>query len=392
MKGIFLRKRSPYYWLRYYDALEPDPKRKRKEHNTKIKVTAADIKRLEQKKPGQPLRIQGTPQLWQKVKELKLALADRKFESDTNSKIKRKLKLSEGYADFRYARTIPGSKGELKNKTLLSYSLAVDHMIKACTDKYIYQYNKNDYNALLYYFEDLKLSMNSRAIYTRSLKAIWNYFVKNNLAEVNIIESLRGEDIDPKAIPNLEMSLIIRFLKDDDNFPQHYWFIYFLLLTGCRPSSAIVQMKEDIDFKKKIIKIQNVKTGKRKGRMFYKFPLYSELEKLLREMGVKEGDTGRLFDMFAVNEDDYTSPLSFWKRKIELLYKAKAISAKYSLKQIRKTFISFLINDLEIDAFQVQKLADHSDLKVTEKSYIDFKLSKLRKTLDDFNLDSLREI
>lgn len=410
MRGVFLRHRSPFYWLRYYDKYEQEPKKKRKEHNTKIQATATDIQRLTKKKPGEKLQLQGTPELWRKVKELRSALADRDFQKNSKSQITRKLLLTEGYKEFKALKTVPGIKGGLKKKTLQTYDIAIAHMVAACRDKFIYKYNSNDYVALLNHFEDRRIagkktkkkdgtvhveyksmSTNSRSMYTRSLKSLWKFFVDKNYARTNIIEPVEGEETDPNPIPLGDMVTIIEYFKFDKDYQHHYWIIYFMLLTGCRPSSAIAQLKEDVDFKRRQIVIRNVKTGKTKKKLFYRFPLYNELKKLIEEMGIKEGDDGRLFDMYSVVPENYTWPLSFWKRGIRLLKKAKKIKHEYTLKQIRSTFMSFLINVLRIDIYTVQKLADHADIKVTDKNYVDFKLKNIREILDDVTLGTFLE-
>lgn len=392
MRGIFIRKGSPYYWLRYYDKFEPNKSKKRKEHNTKIEVTQADKKKYLERVGNEIIALQGTPELWRKVKELRQALADRDFQKNTSSKIIHKLKLSEGFEEFRKYKSTPGIKGGLKQKTLENYTIAVEHMKNACKDKYIYNYSADkDYIALLNYFEEKELSVNSRSIYTRSLKTLWGYFVEKDYTRINIIEPVEGEDKDPDPIPLEDMHQIIGYLQQDLKQPHHYWIIYFMLLTGCRPSSAMVQLKEDINFKKKYIDIQNVKTGKTKRKLSYRFPLYNELRELIVSMGVKEGDTGRLFDMYSVVPLNYTWPLSFWKRTMKLLKSAKAISKEYSLKQIRPTFLSFLINVLKMDIYVVYKLADHASIKITDKNYINFNISRARKILDDIDIDTFLE-
>lgn len=412
MNGIYTQPKSPYYWLRYYDKFEPEPSRKRKSVNTKIQITPADKRRLESaRQNGQKVDLQGTPELKKLLKEFKSGLAERDIQLKSGVKLRKDLKLSEGYAEFKKARTVPGSKKELKKKTLINYDIAVAHMIQACGDKKIYKYtDKKDYVDLLHYFENLKIkgkkiikkdktvdyeyrnmSTNSRSIYTRALQSLWNYFVEEKHASKNIIEPVDSEETDPNPIPPDEMYSIVSYLREVKEYPHQYWIVYFMLLTGCRPSSAIVQLKEDIDFKGKKITIRNVKAGKRKKKLFYRFPLYKELEKLIREMGVKEGDKGRLFDMYQVVPENYTWPLSFWDRRIKLLKTAKSISDMYTLKQIRPTFISFLINILKMNIYVVYKLADHANIKITDKHYVDFKLNSARRELDDISLDSFLE-
>ena len=105
-------------------------------------------------------------------------------------------------------------------------------------------------------------------------------------------------------------------------------------------------------------------------------------------MGVKPGDTGRLFDMYTIVPENYTWPLSFWDRKIGFLLKSKSIERKYTLKQIRPTLASFLINVLKMDIYTVKKLLDHANIKITDKNYVDFNVNTARKELDDVTLES----
>ncbi len=390
MRGVYIQKNSPYYWIRFYNKFEEDPKKRRKSVNTKIPVTPSDRKRAEEAhKRGERPKLVGTPELRKFVREFQQGLAEWALQKNAGFSLKKDKKLSEGFEEFKKVRTVPGSKKFLKPKTLSTYTLAVNHFISCCKDKKIHLYKESDYVNLLYYFEEKKLSKNTRSMYTRSLKALWKYFVEQRYTMQNIIEPIEGEENSPQPIPLDEMWLIIEYLKSYKQFPHHWQIIYFMLLTGCRPSSAILQRKEDINFKRKVIKIQNVKTGGRKGKPYYLFPLYKELEKLIyEEIGVRPGDKGRLFEKFAVVPGHYTWPLSFWKRAINHLYQAKAISEKWTLKQIRATFASYLINVYELDIFDVKKLLDHTDIKVTDKHYVDYDISRMRKKLKFITLES----
>lgn len=404
MKGVYVRNDSPYYWLRYYDKLESssNANKKKKSLNTKIEVTEADWKRFRNKE-----KLIGTQKIRELSTSFRTALAQKNIEFHSGVKILKEPLLSEGYKEFKIDKSVPGSKERLKEKTLINYTIAVDHMIAACGDKKIYKYSgEKDYVALLHYFEALdlpgktiihkdgkvekttkKMSQNSRSIYTRSLRALWNYFCDKNYAARNIIEPVDPEDKDPNPIPLDEMFSIVNYFRDDLKNPCHYHLVYFMLLTGCRPSSAMVQLKEDIDLKRKVIKIKNVKTGKKKNKEYFQFPIYKELKLLLEEMGVKQGDTGRLFHQFKLNELNYTYPLSFWERGIKSLKIGKKVQQYYIMKQIRPTTASFMINVLKVDAFTVQKLLDHTDIKITDKHYIKKKISESRKLMDDFNLN-----
>lgn len=382
MKGVYLQKNSPYYWIRYYDKFEQSDHRKRKSINTKIEVTTSDWKRFQKKE-----KLLGTPELRNKVKGFRDALTNRNIELQSGIKIKKDLTLLEGFDEFKEFRSVPGSKQEVKLKTLNNYKLAVDHFVNASGNKKIYKYTDRDYVTLLNYFEQKELSRNTRSIYTRALKTLWKYFLQKNYSLKNIIEAIEEETKDPDPIPHDDMFTLIEYFKTHTDYPHHYQIVYFMLLTGCRPSSAITQLKEDIDFKRKQITIRNIKAGKRKGKEFYRFPLYRELEKLLKEMNANDGKPGRLFSMYSVVPENYTWPLSFWKRGVGFLLKAKKISKAYSLKQIRPTLASYLINNLGMDIYKVKKLLDHTDVKITDKHYVDFRVDSVRRELDEIELE-----
>jgi integrase len=402
MKGVYIQKLSPYYWLRYHDKFAHEPTLKRRSINTKIPITEADKKRFAIKK--KPV---GNSRLREFVKAFRTGLTTRNVELESGVRLHRELILSEGYTEFKESRSIPGSKKFIKKKTLINYDIAVNHMIAACGDKKIYKYSaEKDYNNLLKYFDELKIvhktikhedgskeiiykkmSQNSKSNYTRSLRCLWNYFCDKNYAIMNIIDPVEMEETDPQPIPLDELWTIIGFIKSNNSSPHHYWVIYFMFLTGCRPSSAMVQLKEDIDFKRKIIRIRNVKSGKKKKKEFYQFPLYPELENLLLE--VKPQGKGRLFNMIKLNEVNYTYPLTFWDRAVKQLKSAGKISEYYTLKQIRSTTASYFINVMRMDIFTVKKLLDHSDIKVTDQHYIKFNVARIRESLMDFSLNDL---
>jgi len=407
MKGVIIDPKSPYYWIRYYDSVEVEPKKRRKKLKTGILVTKADWGRYKhaRKNGDKKAVINGTSELKTDLAAFRRGLARAKIERKSQIKLEFDKPLSEGYAEFKISHSVPASRDFLKEKTLINYTIAVDHMIKACKDKYIYKYDEDDYNKLLRYFETVKvpgkiiihsdgreekkykkMSQNSRAIYTRTLRSLWKYFCEKNYASKIIIKSLESEDKDPSPIPLSEMFSILSCLKQDEKNSHHFQLVYFLLLTGCRPSSAMVQLKEDINYKSKYITIQNVKTGRRKNKLSYKFPLFAELEKLLKSI-ISNEQQGRLFYQFKLNELNYTYPLSFWERTIKILNTANKISDYYSLKQIRSTTASFFANTKKINPLFVQRLLDHSDQKVTERHYIERNLKVLRDELDDITLD-----
>ncbi len=50
---------------------------------------------------------------------------------------------------------------------------------------------------------------------------------------------------------------------------------------------------------------------------------------------------------------------------------------------------SFLINVMHLKIITVKRLLDHSNIKVTDKHYVDLSLSRVRKELDDMEFDDI---
>jgi len=257
MRGVYIRKDSPFYWIRFYDKHESKAAKKRKSINTKIEVTRADRNRATKHE-----KLIGTYELRRRLEEFRRGLFERNAMAQASVKVNRTPLLSEAFMEYRRSKTIPGSPQELKRATLESYSYAVDQVVKACGDKAVHKYDESDYAKLLHHFESRNLSMNSRAIYTRSLRAVWNYFVAKKLAASNVIAAIASEKKEPDPIPLSDLSVIMDTLRLDERNPHHYHFVAFMMLTGCRPSSAVVQLKENVHLSENYITIENVKTSK----------------------------------------------------------------------------------------------------------------------------------
>ncbi len=116
----------------------------------------------------------------------------------------------------------------------------------------------------------------------------------------------------------------------------------------------------------------------------YRFPIYEELKVFLKELlstPDNEGK-GRLFSNIPVGNHNYTDGIWFWYSELKKLKAAKIISDTYQIKQLRKTFASYLVNELKVDPFIVQKLLDHSDVKISDEHYIELSLETVRSVLD----------
>lgn len=391
MSSLTYQSKSKYYYIKVYNKLA-NGRSKVKKFSTHIEITEADKKRIELAKSNKTnVILKGNNEVLKMKKDLEKGLHLMYIEQTSKIKFNSSVLFTEGLKQFIYERTLKGSKNFIKEKTVIAYRIAANHFIAACGDKYIDEYKERDFNLLLEHWGEKNISINSISIYTRTLRSLWNYFVKKKYTIHNIIEVTASEDDDPEPIPTKDMVSILIFFKANEN-PIYFQLVYFMLLTGVRPSSAMVQRIEDIDLRGRVIKIQNVKTGSKKKQETYPFPIYGELYRLLTEMGIMQGMTGRLFSYFKLNETNYTYPLSFWERAIALLLSRCSISKKYTLKQIRSTFANFVAEMFNLETFEVQKLLDHADIKTTGKHYRRLNLRKVRNDLDDLTFNDFLDI
>jgi len=375
MAFLTYHKNSPYYLIRYYDKNIPDPKKKRVTTSTKILITKSDLERIKNSN-GKKVKLLGNREVNSLLRRIEEGLIERNLKFKSNIIFRHQKTLSQGFEIFKREKTVPGDSEALKPGTMVIYRLAKDHFVNVCGDKYIDRYTKeSDYYDLLGYFEAKDMGMQSRGIYTRALKSLWNYFISKGFASENIIKPIKAEDNDPQPIPINEMRLILNHFKK--NSSNQYHFIKLVLLTGTRPSSMMVQRKEWIDLKKKEMKILNVKA--RKKKKMYKFPIYPELMELLEEIDIN--GEGRLFECYTIGKTSYVESLKFWSRTMKLLKKEKAISKRYLMRQLRPTFASYLVNELNIDISTVKELLNHTDIKITDQHYVSKNIAIIREKL-----------
>jgi integrase len=407
MKGIYSQPRSPYYWLRYYDKTIEIASKRRKSVCTKIPITDRDLKEIakakaENRKPN----LIGNKALTSIVKQIKNEIILKNIEDAVDIVLPRSLFFIEAFNRMISQRTIPNTKTYIKPGTVLIYKQAKQHLIEACDNLPLHEYGPDEYNDLIRRLNDKECSRAYISMMTRTLHTCFNYFIKNKWCQVNPIEVTQSTESAPVVIPQKDIDTILAPLKSS-KFTHNYYFVKFLQLTGCRPSSAMVQRIQDIDFQAKVIRITNVKTSLTKEAESYPFPLYTELNELLTEIiayntanAVKyPNPTNRLFPQFAFNEHHYNESLKFFSRAIRFLMgtpvqkkgaknkrkieRPQLISRVYSLKHFRSTFVTNLIKNPKFKDLAVSRLVDHADLKTTRKHYYYFDVDNAREIFED---------
>lgn len=263
-------------------------------------------------------------------------------------------KFSEVYEKFL-------SEKVYRKSTLALFDDVKKIIIRILGDKKITEYDADDNLALREYYNEKGHSQNSQSIRNRMLRCFFNWCVKRKMISENPIENIKIEIKPIEIIPPDQLGKLLAYAKSRNK--EAYYFIKFLELTGFRRSSALELKWEQINFSEKIIVADNVK----KDRMF-EFPLTDELISLFAEMKVKQA--GRVFNY---KKDG----LKFWYR----YQRALEFEKIYGLHQIRKTFISRLVNE-KYSLYDVAVLADHRSIKTTLKHYTKANIGRIREQLN----------
>lgn len=289
------------------------------------------------------------------------------------------VKLSKALTEFLEYKN-------LKPKTAQIYKQATAHLISVAGDKFIQDYTHKDYVALLKYFRTPKkltvdtrskkqdkkfitkpMAQNSQAIYTRTLKALFNYFLKHKQVTENIIEIIPSSEAKPTPIDEDDLKKILDSLQ---RIPHQFALTKFLLNTGIRKSTALELQWQDVDWKNKIIKFSNIKV---KGKE-YEFPLIPRLKEILQSLEVKK--TGKVFPY----KNDYG--LIFFKRA----QKDLGLKQQYSIHKLKHTFVSQLVNQ-GMSLEDVSELTN-TTLRTLKKNYLKMDKSRIAGKLQSIKITS----
>ncbi|MCX7875061.1 MAG: site-specific integrase [Melioribacteraceae bacterium] len=330
----FLKKRGNILWIKYYDKIEG----KYKEFSTKINATR-----------------DGWIEARKLLKEFN-STNDIKEKFVTSSKEKL---LSVGLEEFIATK-------KLKTKTISLCKRACEILIDVSGDKNISSYGNLDYRKMLKYFSENNLSSNTQGIYTAHLHSIFNFFIELNYTKENPIKVIKRKLKPPESIDDGDLKVILDFLKLKEKKEQ-YHLIMFLLITGFRISTALELKWENVDWENGFIVAPNIKRDKE-----FFFPLTDDLIYLLKEIGIKK--EGKIFRYS-------NNGLKFFLRVQKSLLSTNSISKKYTMHQLRKTFITKLLEN-GIPIHTVKALADHSNIQTTINYYAAINVKKIKEELN----------
>ncbi|MHB8335818.1 MAG: tyrosine-type recombinase/integrase [Ignavibacteriaceae bacterium] len=335
MASIF--QRNNMLWMRYYD----------KRHGYTIPVA---------------LKLKDTRENRRKANEIK-----RQFEAELINGKNLRENTNNNSIRFSDAVEIFYSQRNIESNTKRIYEYAKDKFILAVGDVRVKEYSELDNLDFQNYLKKSKLTINTRSIITRHVSAYFNFFKKREWIKQNYITKIPIKEMPIETIKDNDINELLDYIQPRNI--DAYLFVKILQLTGMRKSSALELRWEKIDFKEKIIYVENVK----KDRTF-PFPLTDEIEILLNNYGVKK--SGRIFNY---TEDG----LKFWYRYQYKLWNEN----RYSMHQLRKTFITKLIDE-KYTLYDVAALADHRNIETTRKHYAKVNANRLREQLNRGNLFS----
>jgi integrase len=266
------------------------------------------------------------------------------------------------------------SKNKFSSKSLSIMQYAKNYFLTACGDKIINQYTLYDYDMFVYYLEnERKLSITTIGMYSRHLKAVFNTFKRWKLITDNPVDKIKTAQKAIKAIPDQDMASILMQLKSHEKYPHWYDLIYFLYLSGLRIGESINMTWEMIDLQNNVMVINNTK-----ARRVDKVPILKDLKVHLTNMNPAGVNTGKLFNFSRTDSTKF-----FYKIQDEL-WGADQTKKRYTLHQLRKTFITYLLKNGN-SIHDVMILSRHTDFRVIQKHYDDIglQLPSLKETIDN---------
>lgn len=356
MKGVYLQKNSPYYWIRYYDKYEPNPSKKRKSVNTKIEVTPSDKLKSFNKQP-----LTGTQELRNRLKEFKTSLAVRNMEVYSGVKINKSINLSVLVDE--YLQNNPN----LRKNSRLMYHYSANKLIESTKDKNLLSISQRDYSQFVQKMKDVGVNETTQSTISKHLSVLFNYAKKQGYIKESIIKLLKAPPGVPEPIPHEDLITILNFYHDKEkilrknkvNFDpaaikEQKLLVFLMHYTGMRQSSILALEWTNFNFDNHLIVANNVK-----GRKLFYFPLHNKLYNLLKPI---KKDFGKV-----ITRKD--TRLYFWDRDLKKLVKENKIKKKYQMYQLRDTF-STLLASSSVDVSIIQDLLNHSNIAITKNSYL----------------------
>jgi len=189
-----------------------------------------------------------------------------------------------------------------------------------------------------------------RAIFNQAIK--WEYLKENPTKDVNMLKVTDAKK--PRFLTKDECQKLLQECKE-----ELYPIFYTFLNTGMRLSELLNLTWQDIDFKRKKIKIQaklfwHPKTGERE------IPMSQGMQKLLEKLR----EENKVRSKFIFHEKDGSQLKTKLREELIKTTKRCNFPEVTKIHSLRHTFASHLVMK-GVDLPTVQKLMGHSDIQTT---------------------------
>ncbi|MDQ7815971.1 MAG: tyrosine-type recombinase/integrase [Melioribacteraceae bacterium] len=262
---------------------------------------------------------------------------------------------------------------EIKGSTKDIYDRAINDLLEILGDKRITEYSEDDF----YFFNKQlttkrEFSKNTVAIYSRHLKAIFEYFTKKRYIPFNPVPRIVGEKKDIVIIPKDDIQAILNKLKEIKNV-YGYDLVKFLYLSGLRIGEAIGLKWSNLDIAKKLMIFQNFK-GNRQDVL----PINPLLLDHINDMLTRKFSEEKVFIYSNI------SCAFFYRVQRELWGESR-----YSFHHLRKAFITAIALESQ-ELTLIKGMARHSSVQTSFDYYTLVQASQMGKRLEAMTLDSLK--
>lgn len=228
-----------------------------------------------------------------------------------------------------------------------------------------------DRNTIIKYLEHRKqydqLKDSTLGIEFRTLRAFFNFFVKDSHLETSPMKGMKAPKVTPKNIRFLSMNEIDRLLEVIDN-PNIRDLVLMYIHTGARRLEILRNnfTWDNVDFTNKKVSLLG------KGNKLRSVPMDEVAYEILYRRKYSEQ-----------HEIPFDYDYDWIYRRIKMYYE-KADIKDANIHCLRRTFGSLVVQQ-GISIFTVAKLMGHSTVLVTEKHYASLLDKNLREGVDSLN-------
>lgn len=251
------------------------------------------------------------------------------------------LTIEQAFKIYCQDRASQGAK--YSQLTINNYQFAIMHLNNAVGAKEISAYTRQDYYTFVEYLSKDR-SQNTKAIYTRSLYALFRWLQLNGYITQNNFKRVKEVTKPLRILTHAEMKTILNYARAT----KYFNIVKFIVLSAFRKNEAVNVKWGDI--KKTTIHVRG------KGDKIASIPIIKPMADFLATL--KRGDAkDKLFD---ISED---MVYRFWSR---CKHKTKIAATTHDL---RKFTLSEMANS-GVPINFVKEYARHTDLKTTLQYYI----------------------